>query len=202
MRAIFIKVLCLSLLSISWAAGKEIQCIAIQASLVLKVSHPATTAKQIIEKVEALGGYFSIYTEQNLVLKVPRDKTQDMIAFASGLGIVVEKNFAAKDIGAELDEMRTRLQSQSQILEKFLAIMYTANQEGIVAVESEITKLLEEIDTLKGALLLLEHRLEYAQLSVSFRFRERKAPIPSGVSSFPWLNTMNMEDLIKEFSHD
>jgi len=192
----------LGILSLPLLALEQTPCVIIQSSLVLKVANPTATAKQIIDKLESFGGYFSVQTRENLVLKVPARHIQTMIAFCIEQGMVVDRNFEAKDIGLELENMKARLQSQSDVLEKFLFVMQSANSDGIVSVETQITKLLEEIDTLKGALKMLEHRLTYAELKIDFQFRERKSPVPTGVSSFPWLNTMNMEDVLKEFKHD
>ncbi|NUM34831.1 MAG: DUF4349 domain-containing protein [Candidatus Brocadiae bacterium] len=202
MKTLCVPYMLLVLVSFSFLAAEQEPHVVVQASLVLKVSNPVIAAKQMLEKVSGLGGYFSLQTQESLVLKVPRKHIQSMIATAIDLGVVVGRNFEAKNVGLELEAMKARLQSQSDVLEKFLLIMNSANQEGIVSVETEITKLLEEIDKLKGSLRLLEHRLEYAELRIDFRFRERKAPVPNGVSSFPWLNTMNLEDLIEEFKHD
>ena len=40
-----------------------------------------------------------------------------------------------------------------------------------------------------------------AEITVSFRFRDRAAPAATGTSSFPWLNTVNLTDLVEDFRH-
>ena len=54
--------------------------------------------------------------------------------------------------------------------------------------------------TIKGRILFLENRIQYAQVSVSFQFRDRSAPVRTGHSSFRWLNELNIADLMEDFN--
>jgi hypothetical protein len=56
-----------------------------------------------------------------------------------------------------------------------------------------------EIETLKGQLRHLQDRIALARVEVRFEYRDRSAPVPDGSSSFAWLNTMNLIDLLEEF---
>jgi len=87
------------------------------------------------------------------------------------------------------------------VLERYFDVLHNARPQAVTTVEHEMTSLIAEIEQLQGALVFAEHRLSYAQLDVSFEFRDRQAPVNNGNSSFPWLNTMNLADLIGDFQY-
>ena len=81
-------------------------------------------------------------------------------------------------------------------------MLNTAGPNAVVEVEQQMTTLVEEIESLKGQLQLFEHQLQLADIVVSFQFRDRRPPVRDGSSSFKWLNTMNLVDLIWEFGRE
>ena len=44
----------------------------------------------------------------------------------------------------------------------------------------------------------MQHQADYADVTVSFRFRNRQAPARDGRSSFAWLNQLNVADLLDD----
>ena len=87
------------------------------------------------------------------------------------------------------------------MLDRYFQVLRGANDRAVVEIEAQMIGLVEEIEALKGAIRLLEHQMQYAELTVSFQFRDRRPPTRDGRSSFGWLNTMNLVDLVQEFSH-
>jgi hypothetical protein len=88
------------------------------------------------------------------------------------------------------------------MLARYFGVLANADSRSVVTVEQHMTQLVESIETLKGSLRLLEHQLQYANVVVSFRFRERQAPTYNATSSFPWLNDVSLDRLQQEFARD
>ncbi len=174
--------------------------VAIQNSVVLKVNDREKTADAIVGLVDEVGGYFSNRTDSSLTLKVPADSAQKVLAFIEQSGIIVERNYNARDIGYPLEEMRARLSSREEVLKRYFSVISTATVNAVVTVEREMTSLVQEIESLKGRLRLLEHQLAFSEIRVDFQFRDRRPPLKTGNSNFQWLNTVNLADLIQEFS--
>ena len=86
-------------------------------------------------------------------------------------------------------------------MRKYLEVMSEAGTSGVLRVEQEVNRLVGEIEQLKGSIRLMEHKLELAEVRISFQFRDRSAPVRDGRSSFPWLNTMNLIDLVEDFRY-
>jgi len=175
---------------------------AIEATLVVKVSDRDKAADTLIDYAEKLGGYFPSRTDDQVVLKVPVKHAEIFVARVEKLGVVVEKTFSAKDMGARLAELRTRLKSREGVFARYFKVLNTASISSIVEVENEMTQILQEIEGLKGSILYIEHQLQLAAITVRFQFRDRRPPTRDGSSSFDWLNTVNLADLFGEFSRD
>jgi hypothetical protein len=174
---------------------------AVSASLVLKVTNRDSAADALIDAAEKRGGWFATRDDHSVVLVVPVQRVDELVAEVEPLGVVVERTFAAEDVTSRLREQRTRLASRKEVFERYFAVLQRAGHGTVVEVESQMTSLVQEIEDLKGSIKLLEHQLAYARVTVQFQFRDRRPPARSGDSSFGWLNTVNLVDLFAEFSH-
>lgn len=173
----------------------------IRASMVLKVRSAEEAADALVKAAEEAGGYFTSRTQEALVMKVPAIKVKAFLDTASGLGIVAEKTYETADLGQQLAETRSKLAAREEVMRKYLDVMNEAGTQGVLRVEQEVTRLVAEIERLKGALRLMEHRIQLSEVTIRFQFRDRSAPVSDGQSSFPWLNTMNLSDLVEDFRY-
>lgn len=183
-------------------ASQPLATLALDASLVLNVSDARGAADQLVSKVEALGGYFSQRDDQSLVLKVPKGELDQLLGFAETLGTVLERTHQAQDLRIQLEQQRTRAASKRKMLEQYLAVLEDATAQAIGTVEQQVTSLVSEIEQLRGSIRLLEHQLQMASLRVAFRLRQRQTPMPDGMSPFPWLNTLDLVDLYRDFTDE
>lgn len=171
----------------------------ITASLVLKVAKRDEAADALVKKTQALGGYFSTLASAQVVLRVPVDHTEDLLATARSLGLVVSNTYQRTDQSAPLGDLRSRLGARQDVLQRYLEVLGSAHADAVVTVEQQVTSLIAEIEGLQGRIRLLENQVDYATVTVAFQFRERAAPRVDGSSSFAWLNTVNLSELIGDF---
>lgn len=174
----------------------------ITASLVLKVQVPEDAASALVARAEKLGGYFSRRTQQQLVLKIPAEQVNDWLAYAATLGVVAERSFERQNVNQQLVESRSRLGAREEVMKRYLELLQEAGTASVLQVEQEVNRMVGEIESIKGQLRLTEHRIQFAELTVSFKFRDRAAPLRDGRSSFPWLNTVNLADLVEDFQYE
>jgi hypothetical protein len=169
------------------------------ASLVLEVGEPQVTGDTLVAKAKEVGGWFQVRTQDSVSLRVPSEKLEPFLAFAGAQGEVADRSYAANDLTGQLVDLRSRLSARESVLDKYYEVLASANPKAVVSVERQITNLVQEIEQLKGRIKLLEHQGAFAAVDVSFRFRDRRAPAKDGSSSFAWLNTMTLEDLVSDF---
>lgn len=182
-----------------WILGAALAATHVDASVTLQVDDREKAIAAVVASAEKAGGWFSSLSDESVVVQVPVEKAAETIEGARALGTLVERDWAAQDLDAELVDLRARLASREGVLKRYLDILGTTHANAIVAVEREITRTVAEIEKIQGRIRYLEYRAEYAQLAFSFRFRDRAAPTRDGSSSFAWLNTLDLADLQDDF---
>jgi hypothetical protein len=178
-------------------AGTETS--ALWARVVVKVADRDQAAAAVQASAEASAGYFSEKSEKGLTLKVPVEKADTLIALAERQGQRVARSLRRDDLGEEMLRKTAALKAKQQIQAQYLELLAQADIQAALTVEKELVQLTAEIETLQGRLRHLQHRLRFAEVQVLFEFEEREAPAPTGVSSFAWLNTLNLTDLLEDF---
>ncbi len=134
--------------------------------------------------------------------RIPTAAVKDFLLFAEKQGATVERNYSAEDFGEELSRKQAALKSKETVGSEYLKVLEEADVKAVVMVEKAITELVREIEILKGRIRYIRHRLDFAVIRISFKFKDRSAPTADGASSFPWLNTMNISDLVEEFQYE
>lgn len=174
---------------------------AISASLVVKVPQVEPATEALITRTRELGGWFASRQSDHVDLRVPAAKVGDLLAFVTPMGTVVENNFGRQDMSFQLSEVRSRLKAREDMLQKYFEVLQAASADSVLTVEQQTASLVAEVEQLKGQLQVLEDQVAWARVSVSFQFRERNAPSRDGTSSFAWLNSMNLQDLLWDFGN-
>jgi hypothetical protein len=171
----------------------------VTASLVISVPQQEEAAEAVVEKAKSVGGWFQSRTPQAVSLRVPVEQIDAMVAFAEQQGKVVDKAMARQDYHSQLADLRGRLEARRKMLDEYYKVLDTAGADSIVAVEYQVTQAVAQVETLEGQIRMLEDQAAHARLDVSFQFRDRSAPARDGSSSFAWLNTLNVQDVIGSF---
>jgi hypothetical protein len=184
------------------AAAEEQPRTAISSTVVVKVSDRNKAADLLVAEADKINGYFSSRADDYVTFKIPVAQAKAFLAKVEPLGKVINREMQAQDIGARLEELKTRLKSRQQVFDRYFSVLSGAGPGAVVEVEAEMTQLVTEIEGLQGQIRLIEHQLQYAEITVRFEFRDRRPPERSGSSSFAWLNTMNLVDLMQEFAHE
>jgi len=171
---------------------------ALQASLVIKVQRRDDIADAMVSQARGVGGYFSSRTQDHIIFKIPTAASEDFLDFAAQQGIVVDRNFSSQALTEAIADVRAKLGAREDILDEYFEVLSDAGSESIVTVEREIVNLISQVEGLKGRLRYLQHQAAYADISISFQFKDRSAPSRDGSSSFAWLNTLNVADLVED----
>jgi hypothetical protein len=173
----------------------------VTASLTVAVPNRDDAAAAIVALAQSKGGWFTETTADHVALRVPPAVVDEVLQAAGEGGVVMGRSFAARDVGADLADKRARLAAREVMLDRYFDVLTTAGPDAVVAVEREITRLVGEIESLEGQLRYLEHQVDHAVVDVRFQYRDRRAPVRDGTSSFGWINTLNLADLVDDFRY-
>jgi len=181
------------------ASAHAAQQVAVESGLTIQVSDRDQTAAQAIAKAEALGGYFSSIANDAVTLKVPAAKSREMIDFVKAHWKPVEESYRAQDVVSALDQSRARLKAKEELYARFQKLLAAAEAGDILEVEASASKLIGEIELLKGRLRAMQHRIDFATVVLHFRLMQRTRPRDDGNSPFAWLNGLGLDALLRGF---
>jgi|UPI00037716FA hypothetical protein len=176
-----------------------IPSMAMNSEFTLKVNNKDETMRLLVEKCEALGGYFIIYADKTLTLNVPQQKARDYITYAESLGKILTRKHQSDDIHTALQIKQSTLKSKHAMLKKYMQVLAAADVGSVATVEQAVTHLVYDIEKLSGEIKLMQHRLAFAKITFNFQFKNRNTPVSNQPSSFPWLNTMKLQRLLEQF---
>jgi hypothetical protein len=181
--------------SVSWCAESS----AILTKVVIKVDDRAQAADNLVRIAGESGGYFIHKSRDTVNLRLPSANLTSFFTSMDQLGEVVSRKLQREDVGTELLQKNAALTAKIETQNQYLEILEKADTEGALYVEGELIQLVREIEELKGRIRHLQHRISFAAVEVAFDYRDRSIPPASGNSSFAWLNTMNLNELLEDF---
>ena len=182
----------------SGAAGAE-RFLALEARAQLLVSDREAAADALITWTEEEGGYFVERSLERVVLRVPADAFDELRAVAGSTAEdVITYNPSAQDLREELSRVEAAIASREENLERVLSFLDESDDiEGTLALEQEISSLMQELEALRGRERAIRTRIAYARAEIALS--ARAADIPDRVpSSFDWLNSLDLYDFIEE----
>lgn len=174
---------------------------ALDFSAVLQVEEADKVSSRIIAHAESLGGWFSQRGKTQVRLRIPATAADGFIRRLGGYGTLLDRNLSTQSLEGERDELLSRLKARRATLTDYYAMLKQSSDSTVFTIQREIVNLQTEIENTQGRILKLEDRMAYAQVALDFRFRERDAPLVTGVSRFPWLNRLGLPSLMERFRH-
>jgi hypothetical protein len=171
---------------------------AITGMLTLRVNDREAAIDAAIKDAEAAGGWFQSLGKDHVSLRIPVDHSRDFLEAQRRHGDLLDRRYSAQDLGAQMRDLEGLIAARRDVLLKYLSVLDTASPKAVVSVEREVTRVVQQIEQAEGQLRVLRDRADYARIDLHFRFRERRAPRRDGSSSFAWLNTMNVGDMVDD----
>ena len=169
------------------------------ATLTVQVFDRDAAREAAITRANKAGGWFASLTDESVRLRVPVAEARTVIEDLRALGRVIDRGYQVEDLSGQVGDLEARLNGRQQVLSQYMEVLATASPKAVVTVEREISRVITEIEGIQGQLRLLQDQSSYADITVSFAFRDRSAPIRDGSSSFDWLNALNLADLLADF---
>jgi len=161
------------------------------------VADPEVTADRMVEWIEGRGGYYIYKSPDLIIIRISMENLEGLRLFTEGEAEqVVSVAFEAQDLRGSIITLQSGIVSGEEILERNLRYLRNADVEGTLAIEREVTRLLKEIEDLKGRLRRLENDIRFARAEIYLSFMEQTLPqtIPS---SFAWINSIDFYGFVE-----
>ncbi len=150
------------------------------------------TRKEIDALLKASGGFIASaqvghsdgrVTEANLVLRVPTQGYEDLVARLSALGTVVAESSNAEDVTDQWVDVTARLANAKKLEGRLIELVATqaGNVTQLLEVERELARVREQIELFEGRLHVLDDQVSLSTLTlrVQARVPYQAATLPS-----------------------
>lgn len=152
-----------------------------------------TFAQQLETHLKTLQGYVADLSvsralrgvsSANLVVKVPTAQFPGFLSWLRKQGEVTYERLSGEDITAQYFDLQARLRNQKRLEQRFLQILQqkTASLKDIVAVERELARVRETIESMEGQTRVWNHLVALATVRLHLFIKQPYQPAKS--SSF------------------
>ena len=153
-----------------------------------------------LDRTEALakelGGYLSSRGDNEITIRVPRDKFNVALDRIAQLGEVIHRDVKALDVTDEYVDTESRLRNARVMRDRLQALLQKAAVKEALEIEKELARVTQELELLEGKMKALKDRITFSTITVRFEPR-----VSSGVESrtklpFPWIHQLGLPTLL------
>ncbi len=162
------------------ADGTYKRDIVTNGSVYMVVAEPTQVADRLVSAVTDAGGRVDSRSERsgspdqsgsaavNLVLRIPSDKLDGVLADAKKLGTIESMSIGHTDVTAQRVDFDARIEALQTSVTRLLDLMRRANNTAdLLAAESTLTQRQSELDSLRAQRAALGDEVAYATINVN-----------------------------------
>jgi hypothetical protein len=151
-----------------------------------------------VQKIaEEFGGYLATRTDNQIDIRVPREKFQDALKAIEKTGDVLHRNVQAEDVTDRYVDAESRLRNARSIRQRLQALLERAPVKEALEIERELGRVTQEIEVLEGKLKLLRDQISFSTITVTYAPKEQGLQKTSFALPFPWLTTLGLGTLLR-----
>lgn len=148
-------------------------------------------------RLASWGGYFTALSESELKGRLPPEKLPSFIAFVESQGAVIDRSHVSTDMTFTLSDLRARLTAAETTMQELSKLLRDLPSHALTEVRAELARRIAEIERFRGQIRLTETNLQFADVTIAFQFQNSEIPPPPSVSSFVWLNSLGVDQLMQ-----
>lgn len=141
------------------------------------------------------GGYLSVRKDDQIVIRVPREKFLPAIAAIEKTGDVLHRDIQAEDVTFEFTDLEIRIKNARAMRDRLVALLDKAQTKDAIEIEKELGRVTEELERLTGRMKLLQSRLSFSTITVDYSGKGAQIA-PKVRLPFPWLYELGVPGLL------
>jgi len=146
------------------------------------------------------GGYVQYYSDDRIVIRLPVTKLNSFRNFVANKAYINDEQQVRENVGLKVINTKVTLQAKEKLLKDLFKVMGSSGFSHTVEIEKEISKVIIEIEKLKGRLRYLKDRMNNAEITV---YINEQAVQKTGdriySSEWDWIRELGIEQLINSF---
>ena len=154
----------------------------------IELKNYAVFNQSIHTSLKDFGAYIS-EEEQNqahdqktnkVTIKVPVEQFENLInSLENDSTTVIEKKISSEEVGGDLVDTQSRIETKKQLREKYLGLLKDAkNMKEILGVQQEINGVQESIESASGRVKYLTHQSAYSTVHLQY-FQNMQTGVPA-----------------------
>jgi hypothetical protein len=141
-------------------------------------------------------GYLSAKKDREIIIRVPRAQFEAAVSEVDKVGDVLHRDIAALDVTDEHVDLEIRIKNARAMQKHLTDLLARANVKEALEIEKELGRITEELERLEGRLKLLNDKIAFSTIAVQFEARGQALTTQRVRLPFPWLNTLNLPNLL------
>lgn len=173
-------------------------------SMLLRSAQLALAVFEVEKNVDAVekiagesGGYLALRSDRQITIRVPKTRFDDAIKKIERLGDVLHRNVSSEDVTDQYVDLELRLKNATAVRARLEKLLEHATVKDAVEIHRELAKVTDEIERLEGKLKLLEDRVAFSTITVTFERSQTQQVRAQALLPFPWMQTMGLEPLLR-----
>jgi hypothetical protein len=148
---------------------------------------------QIRRLAEASGGYMQSMDGHTIMVRVPADQLDGIIAAVENLGELAHKEIRGNDVTEEMRDLIIRLDNADALRKRLIKLLKRADLvEDAIKIENELARVTETIELLQGKIRYLNNQVALSTLTVQLN-----SPLPQQalkkIIPFAWVRQLGRE---------
>lgn len=145
-----------------------------------------------------IGGYLSSRSDNQIVIRVPRERFQEALVRIAPLGDVLHRSITALDVTDQYTDLEGRLKNAYAMRDRLTELLRTASVKDALEIQKQLGQVTETIERLEAEMKLLKGRLAYSTITVTFQPVSAQSVAETQVNlPFPWLQELGLSTLMQ-----
>lgn len=173
----------------------------LKIKITLKVSSPEIVRKNLLNYVNQKKGYLKNFDNISITLVFPnRVNKEEIISYIKTLGTIVNQSLKTEEYNDEILKLQTKIKVKEKYLNELNQLTGEANLLQTLDMEREISKVIEELEELKGSYNYYLELSTTQEVMIRFTFIDAST-IPM-ISAPGWIETIGIFNFLQFFRKD
>jgi hypothetical protein len=159
--------------------------------LKVRVKRLFDAVDEITEITEKMGGYIDSLTKYVIVVRIPAEDFDEVIAAFSKIGELLDSRIKAMDVSEQFTDLGARLAVAKEARERLLKLLEkTDDVEERLCILNEIKRLSEQIESIESKLATLKNLIDYFTITIELVPVLEDSGAEVRRSPFPWVRNL------------
>ena len=146
------------------------------------------------------GGYVQYYSDDRIIIRLPVKHLTSFRNFIANKAYINDEQQVRENVGLKIINTKVTLQAKEKLLKDLFKVMGSSGFSHTVEIEKEISKVIIEIEKLKGRLRYLKDRMKNAEITLYLNEQAvQKSRDRVFSSEWGWIRELGVEQLINSF---